>query len=88
MEYVKVPKDEYERLKSNIVELDATKIGKAIITLYNDYEKLNKQKQDLIVWLEEIRNKPVALFPETQEQAEEVGKVKFCIELLERLVGE
>lgn len=47
--------------------------------------KLKQEKKELKEWLEEVRNKPAALFPETQEQAEELGKVKFCIEVLERL---
>ena len=73
MEYVKVPKD--------VMEYN-DQINKINIQTIKD---LLKQKQDLKEWLEEIRNKPVALFPETQEQAEELGKVKFCIEVLERL---
>lgn len=51
----------------------------------HEFNRLQQEKEELIKWLEEVRNKPVALFPETQEQAEELGKVKFCIEVLEKL---
>ena len=81
---------EIKEMKSNIVELDATKIGKAIITLYNDYEKLNKQKQDLIVWLkEEIKNANDKSNSISNLTNISYGSRSYALEeVLERLVGD
>lgn len=62
---------------------------KALVEMNNmlkhENAKLKQEKQELIGFIKGIRYKPVALYPETQEMAEELGKVKLCITLLERL---